>query len=55
MFFELKKTITIRGYIQRLVGDKKFYYVLINIIYELTFIIQSYEIITQNCMIKYIK
>ena len=55
MFFGLKKTTTFSGYIQRLVGDKILYYVLINIVFELTFITLSYEIRSQNCMIKYIK
>ena len=55
MFFGLKKTTTISGYIQRLVEDKILYYVLINIISELTFITLSYETRSQNCMIKYIK
>ena len=54
-FFGLKKTTTIRGYIQRLVGDKILYYVLISIISELTFITLSYETRSQNCMIMYIK
>ena len=53
--FGLKKTTIISGYIQRLVGDKILYYVLINIVYELTFITLSYETRSQNCMIKYIK
>ena len=43
MFFGLKKTTTISRYIQILVGDKIIYYVLINIISELTFITLSYE------------
>ena len=55
MFFKVKKTTTISEYIQILVGDKKFYYVLINIIVELTFIELNYETRSQNCMIKYIK
>ena len=55
MIFRLKKTTTISGYIQRLMGDKNFYYVLINIVSKLTFITLSYETRSQNCMIKYIK
>ena len=53
--FGLKKTTTISGYIQRLVGGEILYYVLINIVFELTFITLSYETKSQNCMIKYIK
>ena len=55
MFFGLKKTTITSGYIQRLVGDKILYYVLINIISELTFITLSYEIRSQNYIVKYIK
>ena len=55
MFFGLKKTTTISRYIQRLIGNKILYYVLTNIIFELTFITLSYETRSQKHMIKYIK
>ena len=48
MFFGLKKTTTISGYIQRLMRGKILYYVLINIVIELTFIALSYETSVQN-------
>ena len=48
MIFRLKKTTTVCGYVQRLVGDKIIYYVSINIVSKLTFITLSYEIRSQN-------